>query len=431
MAELDASHPSSHPVNSREWLDAVLRSRCKVSKLWPYQLDLGMAINRGTDVYCTIATGMGKTVILQAGAIAADARGECGICLVIVPTKVLVEQQAEVASARGLCGLAINEDTVREAALAKRDLWLELTRGEDVRVAVMTPQMVQGRHMQQLLNSPAFVNLVRWVSIDEAGLVDQKEGVFASGYLSLPLLRVKLNDSTIWTAATATGTVARSPIIAKKLGFKTGAYVDARYSLNRPNIKYIPRFLQHASTGTEHLDLSFVVRMGIKCALDIISTIIFARTIERGFSIMEFLDKLIPPDILNGLMTSDYRRNLKADFQSGKVRVLVVTDTAAYGFDVPNVRRVITTDLETYFEEFEQKWGRAGRDGQPAEAIAFALSWVQNLPAGAIPLTKTQLIYLSPKQHQLLARSEVTQTLIKRIPVYSLVTRVYSSLRVH
>ncbi|KAJ6605639.1 hypothetical protein B0H10DRAFT_2311697 [Mycena sp. CBHHK59/15] len=61
MDELDASHPSSHPVNSREWLDAVLRSCCKVSKLWPYQLDLGMEINWGTDVYCTIATGMGKT----------------------------------------------------------------------------------------------------------------------------------------------------------------------------------------------------------------------------------------------------------------------------------------------------------------------------------------------------------------------------------
>jgi superfamily II DNA or RNA helicase len=36
---------------------------------------------------------MGKTIVLQAGAIAADARGECGICLIIVPTKVLVEQQ--------------------------------------------------------------------------------------------------------------------------------------------------------------------------------------------------------------------------------------------------------------------------------------------------------------------------------------------------
>ncbi|KAJ6479384.1 hypothetical protein DFH09DRAFT_807850, partial [Mycena vulgaris] len=107
------------------------------------------------DVFCVNATGMGKTVILQAGPIAADARGESGIGLIIVPTKVLVEQQAEVASARGLRALAINEDTVREAALEKRDLWKELTGGDDVRVAIMTPQMARGKHMQQLLNSPA------------------------------------------------------------------------------------------------------------------------------------------------------------------------------------------------------------------------------------------------------------------------------------
>jgi ERCC4-related helicase len=52
-----------------------------------------MEINQKKDVFCVVATGMGKTVILQAGPIAADARGETGIGLIIVPTKVLVEQQ--------------------------------------------------------------------------------------------------------------------------------------------------------------------------------------------------------------------------------------------------------------------------------------------------------------------------------------------------
>jgi superfamily II DNA or RNA helicase len=52
-----------------------------------------MAVNEGKDVFCVVATGMGKTVILQAGALAAHARGENAIALIIVPTKVLVEQQ--------------------------------------------------------------------------------------------------------------------------------------------------------------------------------------------------------------------------------------------------------------------------------------------------------------------------------------------------
>ncbi|KAJ7245531.1 P-loop containing nucleoside triphosphate hydrolase protein [Mycena rebaudengoi] len=363
-------------VNSREWLDSLLRVRCKVSTLWPHQIDLSMAVNEGKDVFCVVATGMGKTVILQAGALAAHARGENAIALIIVPTKVLVEQQADVATARGLRALAINEDTVRDAAHEKRDLWAELVRGDDVRVAIMTPQMALGRKMQQLLNSPAFVALIRWVSVDEAGLIDQKNSVFAPHYLRLSILRVKLLTSTQWTAVTASATTERAPIMAKKYGMKPGAYVDARYSINRPNLKYIPRFYQHAHTGSEHLDFSFVVPFGITSALQILLTVIFAHTIERGFSIMDFLDKLISPDIpnagsliklYNSLMTSSYRRNLKADFLAGKVRVIIVTDTAAYGFDVPNV--------ET--------------GNQQRSYIAFAPSWVRNLPPTVVPSTKT------------------------------------------
>ncbi|KAJ7861781.1 hypothetical protein B0H14DRAFT_3445032 [Mycena olivaceomarginata] len=102
MDEQDAFDALSDPpptINSREWMDSVLRTRCKISKLWPHQLDLAMENNQKNDVLCVVATGMGKTVILQAGPIAADARGETGIGLIIVPTKVLVEQQGEVATA--------------------------------------------------------------------------------------------------------------------------------------------------------------------------------------------------------------------------------------------------------------------------------------------------------------------------------------------
>ncbi|KAJ7691531.1 P-loop containing nucleoside triphosphate hydrolase protein [Mycena rosella] len=356
MDEFDAFDALCEPppaVDSREWMDTLLKSRCKVPRMWPFQLEHSMDINKKKDVFCVIATGMGKTV--------------------------LVEQQAEVATARGLRALAINEDTVREAALEKRDLWLELMRGDDVRVAIMTPQMVKSKRMQQLLNSRDFVALVRWVSIDEGQLIEQKDGVFAAGYLSLSILRFKLNSSAVWIVVTATATKARAPVMAKKFGFKPGAYIDARYSTQ------------------SQIHPTLLRTRPYRNAEDIVPTVIFAKTIERGFSIMDYLDKLIPstiPDagflikLYNGLMTSTYRRNLKSDFAAGKVRVMVVTDTAAYGFDVPNVRRVITTDLEDYFEEMEQKFGRAGRDRQPAEMIAFAPSWVRNLAPDTIPSTK-------------------------------------------
>ncbi|KAF7291508.1 Nucleoside triphosphate hydrolase protein [Mycena kentingensis (nom. inval.)] len=278
-----------HPVNSAEWLDQLLRERCKVSKLWPHQLELSMHLIEGKDVFSVSATGTGKTVVLQAPAIAAQARGESGIALMIVPTKVLVEQQADAASKRGLNAFAINQDTVREAQMLKRDLFDELLRSAGVRVAVMTPSMLRSTEMQELLRKPAFKDAVRWLPIDEAHLVAQEDSVFYSGYLSLAHLRVRLHTTVVWSAATATAPPVDALRQAAALGFKPGSYINARYSVDRPNLRYIPRIFQHASTGNEFLDISFVVPLDLKQPDDIQRTIIFADYIKRGNAIMKFV----------------------------------------------------------------------------------------------------------------------------------------------
>lgn len=88
---------SSTPVvNSREWLDSLLREKCKVPTLREHQIVHGMDLNSGSDLFLVIATGQGKTLVLHTPLIAAQARKEAGIGILIVPTKVLVEQQVSV-----------------------------------------------------------------------------------------------------------------------------------------------------------------------------------------------------------------------------------------------------------------------------------------------------------------------------------------------
>ncbi|KAJ6481318.1 P-loop containing nucleoside triphosphate hydrolase protein [Mycena vitilis] len=399
MQQTGPNFTSDHPVNSREWMDELLRTRCKVATLHPHQLELAMHINRGKEVFCVSGTGTGKTVIFQAGPIAAQARGEKGIALMIVPTKVLVEQQADVASSRGLRGLAINQDTVRDARLAGRDLFKELAEGDDVRMGVMTPHMLMEADMRALLRKPEFTNLVRWFPIDEVHLVEQ-DGVFKAGYSSLVNMRVRLPSSTIWIAGTATAPPKHAISIAKALGFRDGDYINARYSVDRPNLKYIPRTYQHPTSNGEFMDLSFVVPFGLRAAVEIIPSILFADFIKRGNEIMKYLDPLIPPHIpdrerliqtYNSLMPFDQRKQLIEDFKSGIVRVLIVTDTASYGFDVPNIRRAILTDVAGSFSDHHQKLGRAGRDGLPAVVIAFAPPWVLEPPSGASTASAAQI----------------------------------------
>jgi superfamily II DNA/RNA helicase len=76
---------------------------------------------------------------------------------------------------------------------------------------------------------------------------------------------------------------------------------------------------------------------------------------------------------------------LKEDLQSGKVRVLIVTDTAAYGFDIPCIRHIILTDAAqtSMFSHFKKQLGHAGRDGEPAKVISFVPVWVREPTPGA------------------------------------------------
>ncbi|KAJ7238978.1 hypothetical protein C8J57DRAFT_1565797 [Mycena rebaudengoi] len=87
--------------------------------------------------------------------------------------------QAEVAGRRGLRVLAINHDTLRVAdqETPRRDLFKELVKGDDVRMAVMTPKMLVGPQMTTLLRTPEFLDLVRWMSVDESPGGDLPERV--------------------------------------------------------------------------------------------------------------------------------------------------------------------------------------------------------------------------------------------------------------
>ncbi|KAJ6610478.1 hypothetical protein B0H10DRAFT_1953830 [Mycena sp. CBHHK59/15] len=137
---------------------------------------------------------------------------------------------ADVASRRGLRALAINQDTVRDARLLRRDLFKELAEGDDVRMRVMTPSMLLGSEMNVLLRNPEFVKLVRWMSIDEAQLIEQ-EGIFKRGYQSLLTMRVRLNNSTTWAAATATAIRTRNQYLSVSQREPFGVLVEEKMEI--------------------------------------------------------------------------------------------------------------------------------------------------------------------------------------------------------
>jgi superfamily II DNA/RNA helicase len=75
---------------------------------------------------------------------------------------------------------------------------------------------------------------------------------------------------------------------------------------------------------------------------------------------------------LHGDMSQRERNRTITDLRRGKVRLLVATDVAARGLDIPGISHVINFDLPKFAEDYVHRIGRTGRAGATGIAISFA-----------------------------------------------------------
>jgi superfamily II DNA/RNA helicase len=75
---------------------------------------------------------------------------------------------------------------------------------------------------------------------------------------------------------------------------------------------------------------------------------------------------------LHGDMSQRERNRTLLNLRNGNVRVLVATDVAARGIDVPGISHVINFDLPKFAEDYVHRIGRTGRGGASGIAISFA-----------------------------------------------------------
>ncbi len=83
---------------------------------------------------------------------------------------------------------------------------------------------------------------------------------------------------------------------------------------------------------------------------------------------------------LHGDMNQRERNRTLVNLRRGNVRVLVATDVAARGIDVPGITHVINFDLPKFAEDYVHRIGRTGRAGATGIAVSFA----SNRDAGSL-----------------------------------------------
>lgn len=125
---------------------------------------------------------------------------------------------------------------------------------------------------------------------------------------------------------------------------------------------------------------------------DVTRAIVFLRTKHRANRISESLTaKGITSGAIHSNKSQNARQKALADFESGRVKVLVATDILARGIDVSEISHVINFELPNESESYVHRIGRTARAGSAGTALSFCdvdeLEYLQ----GIEKLIKTKL----------------------------------------
>ena len=109
---------------------------------------------------------------------------------------------------------------------------------------------------------------------------------------------------------------------------------------------------------------------------DIDRALIFTRTKHGADRVVRFLEGAgIDAFAIHGNKSQGQRTTALQAFRQGKIKLLVATNLASRGLDIPAVSTVINYDIPENVEEYIHRVGRTGRAGAEGSAISFVAEW--------------------------------------------------------
>jgi ATP-dependent RNA helicase RhlE len=102
------------------------------------------------------------------------------------------------------------------------------------------------------------------------------------------------------------------------------------------------------------------------------SVIVFARTKHGADRVVRDLERDgFNAAVIHGNKSQNARQKALNEFRAGSVRILVATDIAARGIDVPGISHVVNFDLPDEAESYVHRIGRTGRNGRDGVAVTL------------------------------------------------------------
>ncbi|WP_263336492.1 DEAD/DEAH box helicase [Neisseria sp. Marseille-Q5346] len=311
----------------------------------------------GRDIMASAQTGSGKTAAfllptLQRLTKRSEKPGKGPRALVLTPTRELAAQVEKNALA-----YAKNMRWFRTVSIVGGASFGYQTRAlsKPVDLIVATP----GRLMDLMQSGKVDFDRLEVLILDEAdrmldmGFIDDIETIVEA----TPSDRQTLLFSATWDGAV--GKLARK--LTKDPETIEVERVDDQGKIEEQllycdDMRHKNRLLDHILRDA-NID-QCVIFTSTKAMTEVIADELY----EKGFA----------ANCLHGDMPQGWRNRTLMDLRKGRCKILVATDVAARGIDVPTITHVINYDLPKQAEDYVHRIGRTGRAGRTGIAITFA-----------------------------------------------------------
>jgi len=307
------------------------------------QADIIDTVSQGHDALVLMPTGGGKSLCYQIPALLREGMG-----VVISPLIALMQDQVDALQQLGLHAAFLNSSLSGD----EQNLVEQQLRDQQLDLLYVAPERLLQPRCLQLLSQCQ----IALFAIDEAHCVSQWGHDFRKDYLLLNQLR-ELFPQVPRVALTATADQRTRVEIIQRLALNEPHQFVSGF--DRPNIRYS---IQGKSNPKKQLLVFLQNRRNESGIVYCLSRKKVEDTAawlsEQGYCALPY----------HAGLPSELRQHHQNRFLREEAVIIVATIAFGMGIDKPDVRFVAHLDLPKSIEAYYQETGRAGRDGQPAEA---------------------------------------------------------------
>ncbi|MDR1005042.1 MAG: DEAD/DEAH box helicase [Prevotellaceae bacterium] len=327
-----------------------LLSRLHIEQLTPMQTAVGEAYREPKDLVLLSPTGSGKTLAFLLPLIQSLRADIAGVqALILVPSRELALQTEQVFRQTGTPFRAMSCYGGRAAMEEHRTM-----QGTHPQVIIGTPGRINDHLQKQNFDAHTVSTLVidEFDKSLELGFQEEMEEIIGR----LPSLgkRVLLSATDAAEIPRFTGVGALNAVV--KLDFTEPASLTSRLTLYRVDSP------DKDKLETLYRLLCVISNEYPEAAGNACSTLVFCNYRESVERVTGYLQaKRFPCDMFHGGMEQPDRERALYKFRNGSCPVLVSTDLAARGLDIPGVAHIVHYHLPVNEEAFTHRNGRTAR----------------------------------------------------------------------